>query len=143
MTFLTCILGSFLKKNSKIYWNEMNLVSFSFGSMLVVRHPMVIILLFWDVSSEIKKKYSVCSEWCRVKTLDFCYQEIINDMVNELCVCLFLLFSWSHQFYLFLQIGWYWSTWSSFYYFGSNYPWLPCVYIDNFVKNLLIVIALC
>lgn len=52
---ITCILGSFLKKNSKIYWNEINLVSFSFGSMLVVRHPMVIILLFWDVSSEIKK----------------------------------------------------------------------------------------
>lgn len=47
--------GVFWKKNSKIYWNEMNLVSFSFGSMLVVRHPMVIILLFWDVSSEIKK----------------------------------------------------------------------------------------
>lgn len=52
---IICILGSFLKKNFKIYWNEMNFVLFFFGSMLVVRYLMVIILLFWDVFFEIKK----------------------------------------------------------------------------------------
>lgn len=140
---ITCILGSFLKNISKIYWNEMNLVSFSFGSMLVVRHRMVIILLFWDVSSEINKNIvSVQNDVGLKRSISV----IKRFSMTWLTSCVFVCFCCFHDainFIYFSKSGGIGPLGHLFYYFGSNCPWLPCVYIDNFVKTLLIVIALC
>lgn len=135
--------GVFWKKNSKIYWNEMNLVSFSFGSMLVVRHRMVIILLFWDVSSEINKNIvSVQNDVGLKRSISV----IKRFSMTWLTSCVFVCFCCFHDainFIYFSKSGGIGPLGHLFYYFGSNCPWLPCVYIDNFVKTLLIVIALC